>query len=1063
MKLTAVSLTAALLSAGPPPASPASGAPAAADSPRTVTLITGDHVRVTGDSVQVTPGEGRSSVAFSTQKIGGRLRVVPADAFAALGSGRLDPRLFDVSTLLEYGYDDRRADLPLIIGGSDARSLTAPRGATVTRRLPAVNGMAVRQSKREGARAWKDLRGALATKTTRIWLDGKAVLSLDESVKQIGAPAAWEKGFTGTGVKVAILDSGVDDTHPDLAGKVTARKNFTGDGTDADLTGHGTHVASTVAGGGVASGGRYRGVAPGATLLDAKVCPTRMCEESAILAGMQWAAEQGARVANLSIGRPEMPGFDPLEEAVQTLTEQYGMLFVVAAGNYGKQGTVTSPATADAALAVGAVDGADQLARFSSQGPRASDGGLKPDITAPGVAIMAARSKDLAGEGPYTEMSGTSMAAPHVAGAAAIAAGQHPDWTAEQLKAALMAAARPQPGTGVHAQGAGRVDVARAIAQTVTTTPSSLGFGRQAWPHGDDQPITKKLSYRNAGSAPVTLRLAMRGDAAVFAVTPETVTVPAGGQAEVSVTADTRGGSPDGLTGAYLEATADGVIVTGTPVAVDKEVQSYDLTLRGADPNGLTTILRTDVDTRDLNPVTVLPEADGTATVRLPKGTYTVDSKTLGDQGLTMLVGPGLRLEADRTVTLDQNAARPVSIDPPDPAAAHLLTEVTYSGVALDGRPYYLGAMVTMFDPKPRIRTAQIGAERPGDLRTKVSGQWAIPDPDGGLTGSATSYRLAWFLHGQVPTGFTKQVERKDLAAVRRSYAVQRAGATVSIASGAWPAGGTFFNTLFVTEFAGPFTHTEYVNTDGGIRWKHFMMEIAENSGGDTTSAATRYEAGRAYVEQWNRGVFGPALVNDMDEPVVTRAGDVVTAAPELYADGAGRTGLSEATKARIALYRDGQLVAEVPDLYARFTVPSAAARYRLVAESERGPEPASSIRTSIAWTFRSAAGTDGPLPLSVIGFAPPLDERNTAPAGKAYAVPVTVRAQPGSAAGTVRALTVDVSYDDGATWQKAPVAGGVVLLRHPAAAGFVSLRARATTASGGTTDQTIIRAYRIA
>lgn len=300
---------------------------------------------------------------------------MPADAFAALGSGRLDPRLFDVSTLLEYGYDDRRADLPLIIGGSDARSLTAPRGATVTRRLPAVNGMAVRQSKREGARAWKDLRGALATKTTRIWLDGKAVLSLDESVKQIGAPAAWEKGFTGTGVKVAILDSGVDDTHPDLAGKVTARKNFTGDGTDADLTGHGTHVASTVAGGGVASGGRYRGVAPGATLLDAKVCPTRMCEESAILAGMQWAAEQGARVANLSIGRPEMPGFDPLEEAVQTLTEQYGMLFVVAAGNYGKQGTVTSPATADAALAVGAVDGADQLARFSSQGPRASDGG----------------------------------------------------------------------------------------------------------------------------------------------------------------------------------------------------------------------------------------------------------------------------------------------------------------------------------------------------------------------------------------------------------------------------------------------------------------------------------------------------------------------------------------------------------------------------------------------------------------------------------------------------------------------------------------------------------------
>jgi subtilisin family serine protease len=128
-------------------------------------------------------------------------------------------------------------------------------------------------------------------------------------------------------------------------------------------------------------------------------------------------------------------------------------------------------------LTVGAVDDNDDVAEFSRRG-LTGDGRLKPDITAPGVDITAARGKD-AGVVPgdpgdtYTKLSGTSMAAPHVAGAAAILAQEHPDWSGPQLKAALTASAKPNPALGAHTQGSGRVDVARAIGQYVRACPKS--------------------------------------------------------------------------------------------------------------------------------------------------------------------------------------------------------------------------------------------------------------------------------------------------------------------------------------------------------------------------------------------------------------------------------------------------------------------------------------------------------------------------------------------------------------------------------------------------------------
>ncbi|BCJ50118.1 hypothetical protein Asp14428_15930 [Actinoplanes sp. NBRC 14428] len=513
---------------------PLAGAPAGRAT--TVTLITGDQVTFTAGSTSVQRGPGRAGVRFVGRTAGTHRYVIPLDALPLVQAGRVDARLFDLTALERFGYT-RDADLPLLVayprtgrskGPASFRSAIGAR-ARVIRDLPGAGALAVRAARPDRARLWTSMitgtpaAPALRPGIERISLDGKRELTLDVSVPQIGAPAAWARGLDGTGVTVAVLDSGIDATHADFAGRIVAQENFTAAPSTDDVYGHGTHVASIVAGSGAKSGGRYRGVAPGAKLAIGKICEARWCEESAILAGMEWAART-APVVNMSFGSDDLPGVDPVEQAVEDLTAEHGTLFVVAAGNSGALGghTVGSPGTADSALTVGAVDDQDAIANFSSRGPRAGDEAIKPDITAPGVDIVAAAAANgtlgtPADEG-YVTINGTSMAAPHVAGAAAIALQQHPDWSPRLLKGLLMGAARPTEGASVFEQGAGRVDVARLMHQAVSADEGSLSFGLRPWPHDDDAPIARGLTYRNGGTADVTLRLALDADADTFSV-----------------------------------------------------------------------------------------------------------------------------------------------------------------------------------------------------------------------------------------------------------------------------------------------------------------------------------------------------------------------------------------------------------------------------------------------------------------------------------------------------------------------------------------------------------------
>jgi hypothetical protein len=488
-----------------------------------------------------------------------------------------------------------------------------------------------------------------------------------------------------------VLDTGVDATHPDLAGKVVANQNFSTSDTATDRHGHGTHVAGIVAGAGTASGGSHTGVAPGADLMNVKVLGDDGAGfESDIIAGMAWAVAEGADVVNMSLGAPASNGTDPISQAVAQLTEQHDVLFAIAAGNFGPSDqSVASPGTAGAALTVGSVDKTGQLAPDSGRGPRPGDFAIKPDVTAPGVGIVSARATGTALGTPvgdsYTRLSGTSMATPHVAGAAAILRQAEPDLTAAEVKARLVGSAVPDPQFDVYQQGGGRIDVPAALESSVQASSSPVDFGIQAYPPESLQPVTTEVSYTNQTDEPMTLNLAHdvrgRGGATVgpemLTVDPAVLTLPPGGAAQVAVTLDASTGAP-GLYGGYLSASDEEGGVTHTPVGFFIEQENVELTVIGIARNGqlaggASSVAILDVEdmTRFMQPG--LGFVDGVLQLQVPPGTYAVlggihtyDGRNETIQQTAFVGEPELAVTEDTTVVLDAREANRITVETPD-------------------------------------------------------------------------------------------------------------------------------------------------------------------------------------------------------------------------------------------------------------------------------------------------------------------------------------------------------------------------------------------------------------
>ncbi len=290
--------------------------------------------------------------------------------------------------------------------------------------------------------------------------------------------------ITGQGIKIGIIDTGVDYTHPDLGGcfgtgcKVVDGYDFVNyDNDPMDDMGHGTHVAATAAGKGI-----LNGVAPDATLYSYKVCDSYgSCYYSAIISGIEYSADPNQDgdtsdhldVINLSIdgyGNPD----DNLSRASDNAVNA-GVVAAIAAGNFGAQQTIGSPGTSRNAITVGAVDKQKNMAYFSSRGPVIWTNGnetlslVKPDIVAPGVAICAAQWDDAWSSNEcldteHTAISGTSMATPHVAGLAALVKQAHPNWSPLQVKTVIKKTAELLPASEkITTQGTGLVNALQAV------------------------------------------------------------------------------------------------------------------------------------------------------------------------------------------------------------------------------------------------------------------------------------------------------------------------------------------------------------------------------------------------------------------------------------------------------------------------------------------------------------------------------------------------------------------------------------------------------------------------
>ena len=369
------------------------------------------------------------------------------------------------------------------------------------------------------AKVWPvvSYRGLTVRRTT---VSRKAALSQGPQV--IGADRLWGSDFgtAGNGIRIAILDDGVDARHAyfeptgftfapgypkgktsSTTAKVIVQRTFAPPTPayryasapfDPSRAGsfHATHVAGIAAGDHGTTDGSLllSGVAPAATIGNYKVLtiPTPAFgldgNSGAIAAAIEAAITDGMDIINLSLGEPEIePSRDFVVSAIEAASRA-GVVSVVAAGNEFDEngyGTISSPASAPSAIAVAASSDDGVIAGFSSAGPTPVSLKLKPDVTAPGVGIVSSLPPNQSG--PYGALSGTSMATPQVAGAVALLMQRHPDWTVAQIKSALVqtgGAVRNDQGREVSVlrEGGGLIDLVRADDPKLFAEPSSISL-----------------------------------------------------------------------------------------------------------------------------------------------------------------------------------------------------------------------------------------------------------------------------------------------------------------------------------------------------------------------------------------------------------------------------------------------------------------------------------------------------------------------------------------------------------------------------------------------------------
>ena len=634
------------------------GATAApADEPQSVTLPTGETVRLhdTGGNPQYEPVEGTvTRLALDTHTY-----LLPAGSNASALRADYDRALFAVDTLRAAS---QRGAWPVVLetnrsvatldrlGLQDVDRLAS---GTVRARLPLdatdTVAAAVQRGAIEAVRHDAPVTTAIARPAAT------------------GHPPATPPGSSTNRtdpVRVAIVDSGIDQTHPALQGQVIERVDLTDRQPNAsaavtnasalDGAGHGTMVAGVVAG----NAEDYTGVAPEAALIDIRVFDeTGSGRASTVAAGIEYAVREAeADIILTSLGYAGTDG-QTISEAIAGAHAE-GAVVVASAGNRGGRRSITAPGIAPEAITVGSSH-RNGVATHSSRGPTPA-GHLKPELLAPG----GGQTVPMAGGG-YATRAGTSFAAAHVAGVSARLLAAEPTLTPTAVEDRLVSTARPLPGADVYAQGGGVVNATRALDPHVVIDGAVADFGLVT----DDTNQTRTITVRNVDTQPHTLTLALAVENVDHPnVTPTTIalnrsrlSLAPNETAPVSVQIDPSVGT----TGAYSGAIR--YRVNGSPrTAVTGYVRGGVITVdkRPLSPNGTTdgdAVLATSVPgDRDA----VMTLENGTATFAGAGGEYLLVSTGV-DRPTGTLVAAATRVQTDRSrrVVLDERETVPVGID----------------------------------------------------------------------------------------------------------------------------------------------------------------------------------------------------------------------------------------------------------------------------------------------------------------------------------------------------------------------------------------------------------------
>jgi serine protease AprX len=447
------------------------------------------------------------------------LAVVLLSGFAS--GSRLDGQTIKLDPLLQLRATLLTGQSRVVVTAASGVSISTVRlaiqllGGTLGRTLDVINGTAATLP--NAKLSLLAANGAVK----HVALDRVIAGANERTGPTVGATAIRQQlGVDGTGVTVAVIDSGINAAHDDFADPATGLPrvarfvDFVNNiPTPYDDYGHGTHVAGIIAGNGADSGGLRAGIAPSASIVALKVLDgSGSGRISDVIAALDYVvshqSELNIRVVNLSVatGVYESYDSDPLTQAAKQAVNA-GVVVVASAGNAGRNqqgqtqhGGITAPGNAPWVLTVGAsshmgtIDRSDDtMAAFSSRGPTAIDGGVKPDLVAPGVGIESTTSPDstlyntkaaylLPGTTqtsyvPYLSLSGTSQAAPVVAGTVALMLQANPSLTPNAVKAVLQYTAQVYPAYDPMTEGAGFLNAAGAVSlANFLASPATVPF-----------------------------------------------------------------------------------------------------------------------------------------------------------------------------------------------------------------------------------------------------------------------------------------------------------------------------------------------------------------------------------------------------------------------------------------------------------------------------------------------------------------------------------------------------------------------------------------------------------